>query len=218
MASTLLTAPPVTGLVQYFDADKRFGFAAVTQTDRGPRQVFFHVRNGRQVIGNYFQPTLTSCPAQYRIPDPRRTRPGTELVMVIESGEDRRDQAVAWGIRPRRTWYDTMLNERTLTQYLGGLVRISEQRPGQPYRWILAGRLNRALLTREEFALHGQQFDSLQYVGFNTRPAGQAFELGFSTQGSSQRRSDHCLALEFPLEDGGMRYVWLTPAPKTAPR
>lgn len=127
----------VEGYVDYWNAEKKFGFAYVGSLRE---KVFFHLSNYREVEGSPEEPTLTNrrCAEEFywnRLSNP------TMLVMRVAQGP-KGLRATEWGAKPKRTW----LEDLVFNQFLGRWYKDGEvnfrygREPGgrHPHREVIA--------------------------------------------------------------------------------
>jgi hypothetical protein len=128
----------VEGYVDYWNAERKFGFAYV----RG-KKVFIHLSNYCEVEGTPEEPVLTGRRCNKEFHWNRLNRNPTMLVMrVAESPKGLR--AIAWGVKPQRSWLEELAFHQLLGRwYSDGEINFRYGRePGgrHPHREVI-GRL-----------------------------------------------------------------------------
>jgi hypothetical protein len=137
--STAGSNDTVIGWIDYYNSDKKFGFAYA-----GSDRVFFHLSACREVEGTPEVPVLTDrrnseAPTWYR-----GSRHAEQIVLRVVPGT-KGPMALVWGHLPKRTWLEKMLHWKTLTAFDHGEVNIlySTHQRGRSHREVI-GRMTQA--------------------------------------------------------------------------
>lgn len=122
------------GTVQFYDAEKQFGFVEVYR-DR----VFFHQSACRVVEGTPEEPVFTGqvnslAPVWWR----GMRRPPEIILKVVEGSKG--PKAAVWGYRPTRTWLEELLYRNQFSYYANGHIELrwSEHYRSRAYRQLTA--------------------------------------------------------------------------------
>jgi hypothetical protein len=129
----------VEGYADYWNAEKKFGFAYVGSYRE---KVFFHLSNQRVVDGTPEEPVITSRRPDVEFHWSRLNRGATMLVMRVARGP-KGLRATVWGVKPKRTWLEELpFHQTAFARYEGGEINFSySHNPhGRPHREVI-GRL-----------------------------------------------------------------------------
>jgi hypothetical protein len=133
-----ITGQTVIGRVDYWNKDKKFGFAYA-----GHERVFFHLSNRREVEGTPEDPVLTRRRSQEDFFwSPRHMRLNNSRIIMQIVSSPKGPKAQAWGVCPERTWLEKLVLEGWLSVFKDGEInlRYSRQPNGRTHREVI-GRL-----------------------------------------------------------------------------
>lgn len=132
----------VRGTVQFYDAEKKFGFVEV-----GRDRVFFHQSACRVVEGTPEEPVFTNRKNDQAPVWWKGIRRPSEIILRLVRGS-RGLKAAVWGYRPTRTWLEELLHWNRLAQYADGHIemRWSQRYRGRAYSEMTARLIGTPLL------------------------------------------------------------------------
>lgn len=199
-------------LKRYLEA-KRIGWVNVyLGLQMGSVDVFIHADRAVKVEGTHYEFELSTAPAQPYLGGRRMVY---EIVMLVDKDRQGRWYAKAWGIRPRRYWYDRYIKQDVLAGFLGGKLEISGGGASSQ-----SARIDACELTRTSLKVAGRY-----YPGWWMRPDeaeaegwGDPFEAAYSIEWAELKELPYgrfSLSIDVPGSGGRVRtHLVFSPAAK----